>query len=253
MEEKKNKSKILIVVIIILILVIIGMGGYIAYDKGVIFSGVDKEEKQKDKKKENKENKENNKDNEKDTSNEERPLNLSKCLNNSNNNTYSNSSDVEGNYGLSMNVNADKKSITLSIDWKTFGPLSGASYAPVVDTYQITGFSKEIISTFVGDLGQDAKGITLFYLMSDQTVEYTPMFTLKFDNNNNSYYEMNYTYDKLADGRITNPHFVTKGIINGANSIIKLYNADVSNGSGWRTTIGAKKDGSFYDLGTLIQ
>lgn len=227
------------------------MGTYIAYDKGVIFSEVDKEEKQKKKNKENKKDKDDKEEQKNDTSNDEEPLNSSKALNNINGNTYSNPSDTEGNYGLLMNINANKKSITLSID---FGALSSSSsYDPVTEKYQITGFSKEVISTFVGDIGQEAKGITLFYIMNDQTVEYTPIFNLKFDNNNNSYYEMNYTYDQLTDGRVTNPHFVTKGNISDANGIIKLYNTDVYNGSGWRTTIGTKKDGSFYDLGTFIQ
>ena len=37
------------------------------------------------------------------------------------------------------------------------------------------------------------------------------------------------------------------------SNVIKLYTVDASNGSGWRTTIGATSDGSFYDLGDIIK
>lgn len=152
-----------------------------------------------------------------------------------------------------MRINPDKKSITLNIDWPVFGPLSmTAAYSSNVEEYQITGFSKEIKQAFVGELGQDAMGITLFYLMEDNTVEYTPMFTLNTSNPNSTHYEMNYSYEKSPDGRITGTYFTTRGPINGVKDIIKLYVANASNGSGWITTIGATKDGSFYDLGAII-
>lgn len=244
-KEKKKSKKGLIITIIFLVLIILGLVGYICYDKGIIFSKVESENKQSTTKAVD----------EDKTIIEEttiKELDLSKCLNTSNI-SYSNSSDVAGDYGLSMNINSDKKSITLSIDWNKFGPLSTASaWAAEVKTYQISGFSKTISSTFVGDVGQDATGITLFYIMSDGTVEYTPLFNLKYDSQNNSYYEMNYTYDYSSDGRITNQYFVTKGSISGVSDVVKLYNVDASNNSGWRTTIGAKANGSFYDLGNVI-
>ena len=38
------------------------------------------------------------------------------------------------------------------------------------------------------------------------------------------------------------------------DNVIKLYNADTSskNAAGYRTVLGATKDGSFYDLGSAI-
>lgn len=250
MEVEKKKKKGVIVLVIVLVLIIVGLAGYICYDKGIIFSKTDNVKKEEKKKAD--------KDKTSDTKNNAddkvtiKELDLAKCLN-TNNISYSNASDTAGDYGLSMNINPDKTSITLSIDWNKFGPLSSAStWAPVVENYQITGFSKNVIATFVGDLGQDPKGITLFYLMADGTVEYTPMFQLKYDGQNNSYYAMSYTFEYSADGRITGEHFVTKGTINGVTDVIKLYNADASSGSGFRTTIGSKADGSFYDLGNII-
>ena len=152
---------------------------------------------------------------------------LSKCLNTDN--IYQNLSDNESNYGLSMSINSEKTSITLSIDWNKW-PL-GNSNAKNVRTYQITGFTKNIIGTFIGEMGQSISGTTLFYLMEDGTVEYTPVKELAYDSQN----------------------ITSKGVVRGVENISKLYNADVSTGfSGWRTTIGAKEDGTFYDLGEIL-
>ena len=173
-ENKIGKKGGVIILVAVLILIITGLIGYICYDKGIIFSKVDSENKQS--------NVTSNKNNKKEedsnttTDNEEtngtndesiiKELNLSQCLN-TNNISYTNPSDVEGNYGLSMTINPDKTSLTLSIDWNKFGPLSASSsWSSSTQNYQITGFSKNIVSTFIGDLGQDATGITLFYLMN---------------------------------------------------------------------------------------
>ena len=243
--NKNNKG--LFVLIGIFIAIILSMGIYIAYDKGVIFSSAGNEEKESSRNEDNTE-----EETEVDEDYEIKALDLSKCLNNSTN-AYRNASDVEGNYGLSMKVNSDKKSVTLSVDWGTFGPLSTVSaWTDSVATYNITGFSKNVDSVFVGDLGQDAKGITLFYLMSDGTVEYTPMFIKKTDSQNNIYYDMNYVQDYSSDGKVAGQHLVTKGPIVGVSDVVKLYTVDASNGSGWKTTIGATRDGSFYDLGDVI-
>ena len=102
----------------------------------------------------------------------------------------------------------------------------------------------QIKDVYVGITGQDAMGITLFYLMEDGTVEYTPMFNFKTDSQGNSYYEMNYK---------TENSFTSSGKINTVTDVIKIYTVSATNGTGWSTTIGAKKDGSFYDLGSLIK
>lgn len=244
--ETKNKNNgLLITIIILLVIMIAGMSIYIMYDKGILFSDTEVQNKNSNSKKDMME-----KEEDKETD-EIKPLDLSKCLNTTN--TYSNYTDIEGNYGLTTKINPDKKSITLSIDWSIFGPLTATKiYSSNVEEYQITGFTKEISQAFVGQLGQDAMGITLFYLMEDKTVEYMPMFTLKTDSQNNSRYEMNYTYEKDADGKITGTYFTTNGTLTGTKDIIKLYTVNASNGFGWITTIGATKDGSFYDLGAMI-
>ncbi len=243
-EEKKNKSTGKTVAIIILVVLLLGAVGYICYDKGIIFQNTEKESKQSNTKIDKK-SKEDTKD-----KNEIKELDLSKPINN-NGVSYSNPSplsNLNDELGLSMDVNSDLKSVTLKIDWAKFGPISGTSaYSPSVESYQITGFSEKINSVFVGHVGQDATGTTLFYLMNNGTVEYTSMF--------NSQLGINYTYNYSSDGRVTGePYFVTNGIVNGVSDVIKLYSVSASaeQTSGWATTIGAKADGSFYDLGDII-
>lgn len=237
-ENIKNDSKKKNIIIIILILVIIAMGGYILYDKNTI-SLKSKEVKENSKKVQTpiKEEKQE----------QIKPLDLNKCINNSNV-TYTDShlaTNTDTTSGISMNINPDKTSVTLSINWNTFGPISmSSSWAPETRTYQINGFSGQIKDVYVGITGQDAMGITLFYLMEDGTVEYTPMFNFKTDSQGNSYYEMNYK---------TENSFTSSGKINTVTDVIKIYTVSATNGAGWSTTIGAKKDGSFYDLGSLIK
>lgn len=239
---KEKKSKGPVIIIIILVLVIVGLSTYILSDKGIIFTN--KEEKTESNKKET--TKTDKKDNDDNTTKEEdtiKPLDLSKCLNNSTN-TYSDQSEAPASkYGLSMSINQDKMSVTLNIDWATFGPISGATaYVGTVKTYQITGFTSKVKAAYIGDVGQDATGITLFFLMEDNTVSYMPMFIWKQDTQGNIYQVMNYTND----------NFIIKGVLPTAKDVINLYIANASNGSGYITTIAATKDGSFYDLGLLF-
>lgn len=238
-ENGSKKSKGMIIIIVILGFIVLGLVLYICYDKSVIFQNTEKEDKQSSVKS----NKKEKGDATKDKTIVVKELDLSRSLN-TNGITYSTpnlASSSNNNIGISMSVGADSKSVTLNIDWNKFGEFSGASaWVPTVESYSITGFHKKIKDAFIGELGQDAMGLTLFYLMSDGTVEYTPMF--------NQQGQMNYT---ASDGT-TKEHFETKGMVNGVSEIIKLYNVDASNGSGWGTTIGAKADGSFYDLGDII-
>lgn len=178
-----------------------------------------------------------------DTTTKVEPLDLKKWLNNSNN-TYSNPLDATSSvYSLSMKVNSDKTSVSLSIAWTTFGPLVGMiDKGNEVKTYQITGFTSKGKNAYIGDVGQDATGITLFFLMECNTVSYMPMFICKQDTQGNIYQVMNYTNDK----------FVIKGVSPTAKDVINLYITNASNGSGYITTIVATKDGSFYDLGILF-
>ena len=240
---KEKKSKGPVIIIIILVLVIVGLSTYILSDKGIILTN--KEEKTESNKKDT--TKTNKKDNDDNTTKEEdtiKPLDLSKCLNNSTN-TYSDQSEAPASkYGLSMSINQDKMSVTLNIDWASFGPISGATaYVGTVKAYQITGFTSKVKNAYVGSIGQDITGVTLFFLMEDSTVSYMPMFVLRKDDLGNIREKMNYTDD----------NFTVTGLLPKVKDVVNLYTVTSTSGvSSASTTIGATKDGSFYDLGELF-
>ena len=86
--------------------------------------------------------------------------------------------------------------------------------------------------------------------MEDGTVEYTKVFNLV----ENVGYNVNYTYDKDTNGSIIGQHFESQGKVKNVEGTVKIYTAQVSNGqTGYMTTIAAKRDGSFYDLGYAIR
>lgn len=245
MEVKKGNG--LIVFIVFLLLIIIGLSCYICYDKGIIFS-----KKTTNEQTNNTNNQEENTNNQQTTTEDVLELDLTKSLNTTGK-TYHNASDKTSDYGLSMKINNDK-TVTLTIDWKVFGKYSTTSSSGEVKDYIINGFTKNIKSTFIGELGQDYHNMTFFYLMEDGTVEYTRLFK-KAENNNTDgsiYYVLNNTI--INEGKYAG-EFKTSGALNDVSNVIKLYNSTVSGGpntSGYSTTIGATKDGSFYDLGSII-
>ncbi len=249
--ETKKKGKGLVIVIIIMSLIILGMAGYICYDKGIIFNNKKEEtsSKQSDTKKESKETDKDTSKEEKntDTKEEIKDLDLTKCINNSNM-KYINPQEKDMDVGLEIVPG----SITvLKINWEKFGPLSRAT-AFVNETidYKIDNFLGKIKSGFVGGEGQDTMGTILFYLMEDGTVEYTKMFNLQKDAQGNSYYTMNYSYDNDSEGKSTKSYFSSQGKIKDVKDVIKFYTVSAN---GYVTTIGATKDGSFYDLGYAIR
>lgn len=130
--------------------------------------------------------------------------------------------------GLSMKLSQDKKTVTLSINWKLFGPLTNASaYAQTIENTTINNFNQTIEDIYIGGFGQSSTGITLLYLMSDGTVEYTPLMNANSQGTIKSY------------GKITN-----------VEKIVKFYTADVTDGV---TTLAQKSDGTFYDLAPILQ
>ena len=181
-------------------------------------------------------------------------LDLTKSLN-TNGITYYDAKELSnGNTDLGLSVKVNGGYAKLNINWVEFGPHSGASaWGDTTVEYEIRNLSGTVKEGYVGEVGQSAVGTTLYYLMDDGTVEYTKVFSNKTDNAGNSYYSMNYTYDKDNDGRISGEHFEGQGKVNGVKDVVKLYVVNARGGmSGYVTTIGATRDGSFYDLGSAI-
>ena len=230
-QNNNKKGKGSTVVIILLILIILGLVAYIAYDKGLIL---------KDKTETTEENK--------TTTEEIKAVDLTKCLNTTNL-IYSNLNENQENVGLEILTNSD--TTKLKINWDKFGPISGATaWASTNEELNITNLATKVKSGFVGGEGQDPKGTILFYLMEDGTVEYTKVFNLV----ENVGYNVNYVYAQDITGKITGQHFESQGKVKNVENVVKIYTAQVSNGqTGYMTTIAAKKDGSFYDLGYAIR
>ena len=180
-----------------------------------------------------------NKNNIKCTLTQEVKIDLSKCLNGDGKNYSNPIESVSSPLGLTIQINSDNKSAVLTIGWSIFGELVGETNANEIKKYNITGFTKNIESTFIGETGQDIHGTKLVYLMEDGTVEYTSLFVKKTDASGNTWYDMN--FESQA--------FKSNGAVSGVSDIVKLYNADGLDG---RTVLAVKKDGSYYDIGKII-
>lgn len=226
-SKRKNNRQGSVTLIVIVAVLVASLIGFVIWDQVKIEEQAEKI-KQEEKKKE---------------------LDLTRCLNNPEG-TYSNAQVApNSNYGLEVNLEDGAKNVMLSIKWGTFGPISTASaWSGETKSYQIAGFTKEIKEVFIGDMGQDSMGITIFYLMEDGTVEYTPMFVQKVDTKGKTYYDMNYTYEYTPDNKVSKQYFKTNGPLSGITGVTKLHIADYSNGFGAKVTIGQTEDGSFYDL-----
>ena len=196
------------------------------------------------------------------TNDEIKPLDLTKSLNTTNI-KYSDAKELEdGNDQTGLSVKHDGSNTKLVIDWPKFGPHSGASaWSNEPVEYEIKNLSGTVKKAVVGGEGQDITSATLYYLMEDGTVEYTKIFTRNFDSKGTLYFNINYTYEKDSDGKITGEHFESQGKVPGVKDVVKIYGVgavydDGSDGpkiGGYATTIGATRDGSFYDLGKPIR
>lgn len=238
MEEKKKSNVGVIILVVVLFLVCIGMGTFIFINKDKLINTSNKSQTEKSSiKKENKQ--------EEDTKIAE--LDLSKCLNQTNVN-YSNPVEAITSIGLTPTVDDGKRSVTIKTDGSKFGPVStlSAYYSGKYNMY-VDGFDKDIENVYVGELGQDPMGTTLLYIMEDGTVQYTKIFKKESDSSGNQHYTLN-TYQQGED----NFRFHADGTVKDVKDVIKIYNVNATTtGSGAMTAIGAKKDGSFYDLSVI--
>ena len=186
-----------------------------------------------------------------------KPLDLNNSLN-STGITYSDSKQlIEGDEVTGISVKRNENSVKLVIDWPKFGPHSGATaWSNEAIEYEISDLSGNVKKAVVAGIGQDITGAKIFYLMEDGTVEYTDIFTRNYDKKGTLYFNVNYTYEKDSNGRITGEHFASQGKVNGVKDVVELYSVSaIPTGSmigAYGTTLAATKDGSFYDLGKAI-
>ena len=182
-------------------------------------------------------------------------LDIIKCLNASENVTYSNPEVVTNAYGLNPKINDDKLGVTVNVEGgevfsKNITSITSVERDGSDFKIYVDGFNRNISKVFIGEFGQDATGICLIYLFEDQTVGYTRLFKKDYDENNNVTFSLNYReikgndYIYNLDGEYTE-----------IKDIVNIYNADYSipNGGGASTIIASLKDGSFYDLSKFMQ
>lgn len=179
-------------------------------------------------------------------SNDIKPLDLRKS-NNTSDITYDYQKDlVSSTDTLELKINDNKRSITININWDELIKENNKIKNRYVGTkpYQIRGFEKNINSAYIGLLGEDYSGTTLFYLMEDNTVEYTKFYSPKMNIAGETIYDINFSGD----------HFENHLIVPEIKNVVNLYSVHASSSSNnsYTTVIATMKDGSFYDLGPII-
>ena len=228
MEVKQNNSSSKL---IILLGVIIGILAYFFFNN---------QNTVKEKKVE-----ENNSTEEKTTKEDIKPLDLTKSMNTTNI-TYQNEKDLNNsNNSIKLKINKNKKSVTITINWdeliKENTYLKGKYKG--IESYQVEGFEKNIKSAYIGVLGDNYSGTTLFYLMEDNTVEYTSLYTPKTNMDNITFYDINFSEETFTNHLIV-PEFKNVYKINSVSA--------TDNNKTYNTVIAVLKDGSFYDLNPFI-
>ncbi len=250
-DVKKGNSSIFIIIVLVLIVIALGVFIYLNKDKlfQVVESNSNTTEQKNTKQNDNKTTDTEDKETE---SVEEtiKPLDLTKCLNCGENWVISDATETDESKHFTIK---NDNNLKLAINWATFCQFSGASdCSNEVVEYDIRGVSKKIQSTIVGGSGQSINSTTFYYLLEDGTVEYTKLYNKNKDSQGNNYYAINYSYDNNQKDSQGNPttYFASQGTVPNVKNVIKLYNVQVheQNGGGHATTIGAKSDGSFYDL-----
>ena len=230
-KEKKGSG----VIIVLLLLIIAGLGLFIYFNKDKLFG-------EKETKPEENEIQEVDDEEEIDDSTEIKELDLSKSLNTTGY-TYDSLTDKDEDVGFSLKINEDKKSVTVTIDEKGSKLISNATTSTwSTEPYdeQISGFNKNIKSTFISGIGQSAESTIFFFIMEDGTLQYVKLFERKSNDDGTTYYSKDMTtIQEVPD----------------VEGIVKLYgsNSFAPQSTGYYTTLAAKADGSFYDLSQIIK
>ena len=156
---------------------------------------------------------------------------------------------------MSVKINDDQQSATLIVDWNKFPEMAAENLSNGVKDYQIKGFDKKIEKIYFGGFGHDCSGETLFYLMEDSSVEYTPLYVQKHDTQSPrilSYVNLKNVTD--ASGNVIEEYVESNGVVPGVSNVVDFYTVTATaEHYGWYTTIAATADGSFYDLDVVMK
>ena len=242
-DVKGNSGKATTAIIILLLVIIIAGGAFIFMKKDVLFST--KEDNKEVEKNTTKEVDDDEKDD--DEVEEIKDIDLTKSLNTTNAN-YSHLNAEGQKPGITIKINDDKRSVTVTYDTHAQSAISGVTQSTSAGegySNEIKGFTKNIKSTFIGRLGQDLTGTVLFFITEDNKIQFVRLFNRETDSHGNLYWTTYWAYgdDKI---KILN--------VDNVDGTVKMYSASThaEMASGAITTLAAKADGSFYDLGVIL-
>lgn len=243
MEEKKSKLG-LGILIGILVTLVICMGTFIIYDK--FLSNNDKELIEKENDNLEKDDISNNKNNS-SIENEEgsQGFDISKfdttkeAINGPKGRMYTLYTENETGSGLSIDLNSNKKSATITIDWSKYGSIYGTSmWMNVENKYIVSNFTKNIKEVYIRGFGQAPGHETAIYVMEDGTVEYTPI-KHALGNNGSSEDTILKSYGKMEN--VSDVVTILTGIDYCDHCIGEGLNL-----------LGIKQDGTFYNLSSIL-
>lgn len=235
--KKENTNKKFVWLLVVLILIILGLVVYIMYDKDILHfkESSDVVEKNEKNKKEEETNEQEDASDDSDlplNQNVSLSFDASKCINNPGGNytlaVYKNNAGTinisldQSKKNISFAFNAHQISQNYSLGWVT-------STEDIELQKQDIAFAQEIDDIFIGGFGQSVVGDTALFLMHDGSVEYIP----------------------LKKALATDPYNLKSyGKVPEVSSIVKFYTANTTGGV---TTLAQKADGTFYDLGIILQ
>lgn len=256
MEEKKKSGLATGLIIGLLIAIIACLTVYIVMDKK------NKDSKDNDNKQSSETKKDDKKDNNKDDKTDEvkdlsdvtfdlSNFDYSKVINKDEKIIYvnnvreaTNSRLVWGGEGkpnieiVKVDKSDNDKEVKINIKWDSF---VNYNENETKDYSYVVKFNNEVRKAYVGFWGQSMGNESIFYLMKDGTVEYTPI-----------------TYNDAKDA-LQNPDsysLKSHGKIDGVEDVVMIatIQAGPANSTigGYATTIAIKADGTFYDLREIL-
>jgi len=227
--KKRGVSGVVVFFLIILFLAVGLVAGWYVGKENLITIGTDKEEKEEKTEKESTETK------------ETEELKTGECQNCKEGNKYIFTEN--SNIGLTVEISSDMNSATIRANNTELGSAYGLNLSSLGDNQYITevkvdGFNKKIMQVHIGGFGQAVGAENILYVLEDGTIEYTPVF---------SELKENWSKENL------NKLFKTHKAIDKIDNVSYVTGATVTSGTtGHYTTVAVRKDGSFYDLGEMI-
>lgn len=169
------------------------------------------------------------------------------CLNCKENTTYTIQGASQEQLGLLIEVSSkNEKEATIKVNRNKLNWAYNLGWSNVTDSYEEIkkiSFDKNIKQIHIGGFGQAVGRETIFYVLEDGTVEYTPVYDDLKNNWNDSDNSKKFnSYGKVK--KIENISYLT-----GMNALAKYSEESYS---GYYTTAAVRNDGSFYDLNEIL-